>query len=272
MEEFIRKHTEKILEFKKSTFKQKNAHEFVEKLVKRSIQDMERELTKCLLSSSVKADNIRQERKCYIDNFLIEFKELKKTLEEAERKPSPEQTKPTEVKDNHSPNKNIINLHWNEKMRVKDYEKEFPSFEQEELIHRKKNYVTLDQHYHHKMIPGNHECFCMSSKHPLVGICLNCGRIHCLQEGDKVCINCGNKLLSKNEYLNNIIYDNAAKSANNHKDKLLSFQKNFYSKLQIIDDFTDWYEVANNTWLDEKSRNIAKKEDDKIKYEFTNDE
>ena len=47
-----------------------------------------------------------------------------------------------------------------------------------------------------------------------------------------------------------------------HKDKLLHFQKEFYSKLEIIDDFTDWYEVSNNTWLDEKSREEAKKKDE----------
>ena len=34
------------------------------------------------------------------------------------------------------------------------------------------------------------------------------------------------------------------------------------SKLQIVDDFTDWYEVSNNTWLDEKSREEAKKKDE----------
>ena len=102
----------------------------------------------------------------------------------------------------------------------------------------------------------------MSTRHPLVGICLECGRIHCLQEGDKNCINCGAKLISKKEYNSQLAFDLEAKNANNHKDKLLQYQKDFYSKLQIVDDFTDWYEVSNNTWLDEKSREQAKKKDE----------
>ena len=56
-------------------------------------------------------------------------------------------------------------------------------------------------------------------------------------------------------------------------DKLLKFQEEFYSKLQIIDDFSDWYEVSNNTWLDEKSREEAKKKDEENnKFEINEDE
>ena len=63
------------------------------------------------------------------------------------------------------------------------------------------------------------------------------------------------------------------KNANIHKDKLLKFQEEFYSKLQIIDDFSDWYEVSNNTWLDEKSREEAKKKDEESnKFEINEDE
>ena len=102
----------------------------------------------------------------------------------------------------------------------------------------------------------------MSTRHPLVGNCIECGRIHCLQEGDKNCINCGAELIPKKLYESQLAFDNVAKKAYNHKNKLLHFQKEFYSKLEIVDDFTDWYGVSNNTWLDEKSRQEAKKKDE----------
>ena len=42
----------------------------------------------------------------------------------------------------------------------------------------------------------------MSSRHSLVGNFIEYGRIHCLQEGDKNCINCGIKLITKKDYDN----------------------------------------------------------------------
>ena len=148
--------------------------------------------------------------------------------------------------------------------KIKINDEDFPSLASSELVKRKKNFVVLDRHYQNRLEPGIKECFCMSTRHPLVGNCLECGRIHCLQEGDKKCISCGAPLILKEEYLKQmeLIKDNNLKNANLHKDKLLQYQKDFYSKLQIIDDFTDWYEVSNNTWLDEKSREEAKIKDE----------
>ena len=163
-----------------------------------------------------------------------------------------------EKKDNQK--KKNKNNEWMPKLKIDD--ENFPSLANSELVKRKKNFVVLDRHYQNKLEPGIKECFCMSTRHPLVGNCIECGRIHCLQEGDKNCINYGAKLITKKDYESQLVFDNAAKKAYNHKNKLLHFQKEFYSKLEIVDDFTDWYEVSNNTWLDEKTRLEAKKKDE----------
>ena len=252
MEDFLRKHSEIILKYKKNIFTQKTARVFIEKQIMKTEEESEKELIKCLLPKTgnfpPKAITEREE---YIKSFLKELKEIKlKKKEEEEKK---------ELLSNQK-KKNKGNDAWMPKMKMT--EENFPSLANSELIKRKKNFVVLDRHYQNKLEPGIKECFCMSTRHPLVGNCLECGRIHCLQEGDKNCINCGAKLVSKKDYTSQLAFDVDAKNANIHKDKLLQYQKDFYSKLQIVDDFTDWYEVSNNTWLDEKSREQAKKKDE----------
>ena len=66
---------------------------------------------------------------------------------------------------------------------------------------------------------------------------------------------------------NYIINDLNAKNAYNHKEKLLKFQEDFYSKLQIIDEFNDWYELSKNTWLTDNEREKAKRDEEKAKQE-----
>ena len=248
MEDFIRRYSEKILKYKKDVFKQKTARDFVEKQILKSEEESKKELKKCLFpKEKFLPENAIKEREEFIEKFLKELKDLK------EKKKNDEEKK--------SKSNNIIN-DWMPKIRIND--EEFPTLSNSELVKRKKNFVILDRHYQNRLEPGIKECFCMSTRHPLVGNCLECGRIHCLQEGDKKCISCGAPLILKPEYLKQmeLMKDNNLKNANLHKDKLLQYQKDFYSKLQIIDDFTDWYEVSNNTWLDEKSREEAKKKDE----------
>ena len=248
MEDFIRKHSEIILKYKKNIFTQKTARLFIEKQIMKSEEESEKELIKCLLPKNLSLPpQIITERENYISQFLKELKEIKIKKEGEQEK-----------KDNQK--KKNKNMEWMPKIKIND--EDFPSLANSELVKRKKNFVVLDRHYQNKLEPGIKECFCMSTRHPLVGNCIECGRIHCLQEGDKNCINCGAKLINKKDYESQLAFDNAAKKAYNHKDKLLHFQKEFYSKLQIVDDFTDWYEVSNNTWLDEKSRQEAKKKDE----------
>ena len=248
MEDFIRKHSEIILKYKKNIFTQKTARLFIEKQIMKSEEESEKELIKCLLPKNLSLHpQMITERENYISQFLKELKEIKIKKEGEQEK-----------KDNQK--KKNKNMEWMPKIKIND--EDFPSLANSELVKRKKNFVVLDRHYQNKLEPGIKECFCMSTRHPLVGNCIECGRIHCLQEGDKNCINCGAKLINKKDYESQLAFDNAAKKAYNHKDKLLHFQKEFYSKLQIVDDFTDWYEVSNNTWLDEKSRQEAKKKDE----------
>ena len=249
MEEFINKNTEIILEYKKNIWRQSNAYEFVKKLPLREKEDeIRNELEKCLLSDKVKDEKQRQERKKYILTFLSELKKLKNDEKEKQKEEKPKKEKTLE-----------------QMLMPKINDENFPPLHSAELVEKtrkNKQFKVLDKHYKNKLEKGTFDCFCYGERHPLVGICLNCGRIHCLQEGDKICICCGKKLLNNNEYLNNIVHDFNAKNAYYHKEKLLKFQENFYSKLQIIDDYNDWYEISNNTWLGDKERMYAKLKDD----------
>ena len=256
MEDFIRKYSEKILKYKRGIFKPNLARDFVEKQIMKSEEEAEKELRKCLFPKGKSfSDFEEKERNECVNLFLKELKELKSKKKEEEEKKGKE-------KEKNMPKKSKINQEWMPKLKIND--EDFPSLSSSELVKRKKNFVVLDRHYQNRLEPGIKECFCMSTRHPLVGNCLECGRIHCLQEGDKNCIACGAPLILKPEYLKQmeLLKDNTLKNANLHKDKLLQYQKDFYSKLQIIDDFSDWYEVSNNTWLDEKSRETAKKKDE----------
>ena len=83
MEEFILTNTEIILRYKKNIFKQSNAFEFVQKLTLRKDENqIRKELEKCLLPESLKNEGTKEERKKYIDNFILELNKLKKQEEE----------------------------------------------------------------------------------------------------------------------------------------------------------------------------------------------
>ena len=254
MEDFVQKYSEKILKFKRGILQPKQVREFVVKLTKKAEEDARKELNKLLFpKNKYLSESAISERDELIILFLKELDQLKHKNQE---------TKKTK-----------INQEWKPKLQIND--EDFPTLSSSELVKRKKNFVVLDRHYQNRLEPGIKECFCMSTRHPLVGNCLECGRIHCLQEGDKKCISCGAPLVLKEEYKKQLemMKDINLKNANIHKDKLLKFQEEFYSKLQIIDDFSDWYEVSNNTWLDEKSREEAKKKDEENnKFEFNEDE
>lgn len=253
MDEFVKRSIDQLLEFKKNIFKHKHAVDFIEKLTRRGdMKVIESELNKCLLPKSVKNKDDIKKRKDFIENFLSEFA----ILREKEKKAPPSENPPTANPQN--PQKDF---QWRPNLKFDD-DHNFPSLDSHELLTRKKNFVVLDKHYKNKLEPGIHKCYCMSQKHPLVGICTNCGRIHCLQEGDKKCIECGHPLLPKEKYMSNIVNDNIAKNAFGQKEKLLRFQADFYSKLKIVDDFTDWYEVSNNTWLCEADRELAQRKDE----------
>lgn len=270
MDAFIKQYGEKLLEFKKSIFKPSHANEFIKKLCLRGdIKTMESELTKCLINSSVTSDKALLDRKSYINEFLSEYQKIQSEIEianemekskEAKSEALAQISKDTQKKID-KPDKPEKEFLWGG-FKIKNYDEEFPSFENNELVKRKKKFVVLDRHYTNKLEQGNKDCYCMSLRHPLVSNCLQCGRVHCLQEGDKVCISCGAKLVDKDDYIKSILEDSESRKAYGHKEKLLKFQSEFYSKLQIIDDFNDWYEISNNTWISQESRAYAKKKDE----------
>jgi len=40
----------------------------------------------------------------------------------------------------------------------------------------------------------------------------------------------------------------------NHKDKLIDFDVNAAQRLGVLDAQSDWYDLANNTWLNKEQR------------------
>ena len=255
MEQFINNEGDKLLSFKK-VFKRKDAIEFIEKLTMREDEEIiKKELNKCLfnptaLNAIKKNEKAIRDREIFIEQFIINLRNIKKEMNNKTEKEKEKKEEIILVTDEYGP-----------KVAIND--QNFPPLNNAELVKKaKKNkYKLLDEHYKNNLEKGIKKCFCYGSRHPLVGNCLNCGRVMCLQEGEENCIECGTKLINQDKYKKNIVYDNEAKLAFNHKEKLLEFQKQFYEKLEIIDDFNDWYEVSNNTWLPLQKREEARKKD-----------
>lgn len=116
---------------------------------------------------------------------------------------------------------------------------------------------------------GRAICYCMCTLHPLVNNCVSCGKIVCEQEGEGPCMFCGNWVDRETIYdLNEIGEEDEGRSggrnlalqyelALQHRDKLLDFDRNAAKRLGVIDERQDWYELSNNTWLNENQRNYA---------------
>ena len=138
MEDFIRKHSDIILKYKKNVFTQKTARQFIEKQTMKSEEDSEKELSKCLLPKNANlSSQMVAERLEYIELFLKELKQLKLKKKEEEEK-----------KENNLKKKNKMNQEWMPKMKMT--EEDFPSLANSELLKRKKNFVVLDRHYQNK--------------------------------------------------------------------------------------------------------------------------
>lgn len=282
MEDFIKNNTEKLAVFKKN-FAKNTISDFLTKLCKRGdISKMESELEKFILNSRDVPDY--EKRKEFIFIFIKDFKELQdkgttlkfpifekpeiksdlgsllnpvvaQKIDLGDKKPIEAPIKKAQKNENFKISK---------KFRPEKLENPLPQIYSTEVMDYRKKYEFLEHHYKHKIEPTTKVCFCMGTKHPIVANCLNCGRIHCLQEGEDKCIECKTGLLSKNEFLKKCIDDPNLKKAHDHKEKLLKFQKEFYSKMSIIDDYTDWYEISNNTWIPHDMRNLAKEKDEEL--------
>lgn len=293
MDDFIRLNVDKLIEFKK-IFTRNTAIEFLTKLCKRGdIQKMESELNKCILTSVALADI--DERKKFIINFINNYKKINNeeplsknfiSLKPQDNKiglgdilsnngkidlakPSKididdNQLSKIQIEDNSKKKSKKEEFRFGKKFRIDKLEKELPGIANIEVANYSKKYEFQEHHLKHKIEPNIKVCFCMGTKHPIVANCSDCGRIHCLQEGEDSCIECKSHLFTKNEFLKKCINDENLKKCHDHKEKLLKFQKEFYSKMNIIDDYTDWYEISNNTWISKEMRDIAKEKDEEL--------
>ena len=104
---------------------------------------------------------------------------------------------------------------------------------------------------------GKQLCYCMGTDHELVGNCLACGKVVCALEGKGACLFCGHAVTAKGEKPLTLPDQSAYAQAVEHKDKLLNFNDTAEQRQQVIDDSTDWFEVASNPWISEEDRATA---------------
>ena len=264
MDDFINVSAEKLLYFKKNVLTKKHATEFLQNLcLKNDTEKIQNELKKYL----TKDETNLEEKNKFISEFVQKYDKVKLLKNVTQTSKTHQLSALINTKSTISENISSVKPQKENFMKKKvDYgnEDSFPTIENAELVNRKKKYQILEHHFKNKLDEKIKLCNCMSSKHPLVGNCLDCGKIQCLQEGEKYCIICGSEIPLKEEYEKNCMNDIEMKKAYIHKEKLIKFQKDFYSKLQIIDDFTDWYELSTNTWIDQASREKARQKDDEL--------
>lgn len=104
---------------------------------------------------------------------------------------------------------------------------------------------------------GKQLCYCMGTDHDLVGNCLACGKVVCALEGKGACLFCGHAVTAKGEKPLTLPDQAAYAQAVEHKDKLVHYNDTSEERQQVIDDSTDWFEVASNPWISEEDRKTA---------------
>ena len=104
---------------------------------------------------------------------------------------------------------------------------------------------------------GKQLCYCMGADHDLVGNCLACGKVVCALEGKGACLFCGHAVTAKGEKPLTLPDQAAYAQAVQHKDKLIEYNDTSEERQQVIDDSTDWFEVASNPWISEADRKTA---------------
>ncbi len=99
------------------------------------------------------------------------------------------------------------------------------------------------------------------------GPCLFCGDLVCTKEELEVL----NRNSRKSEQLLNKLLGtkkdggNSLNKAEQHKNKLLEFDKNCEKRTQVIDDESDYFSVDSNKWLSKKQREALKKREEEIR-------
>lgn len=104
---------------------------------------------------------------------------------------------------------------------------------------------------------GKQLCYCMGTEHDLVGNCLACGKVVCALEGKGACLFCGHAVTAKGEKPATLPDQTAYIQAVEHKNKLIHYNDTSEERQQVIDDSTDWFEVASNPWISEEDRKTA---------------
>ncbi len=123
-------------------------------------------------------------------------------------------------------------------------------------------------------MPGRRRCQCEATKQELIGNCLSCGRIVCVQEGSGPCFTCSALVCTKAER-QNILAETAEgkermlaslgvsgkdkkglrdiassfEKAVAHKDKMLDYDRNASVRTKVIDDEMDYYSLGSQNWI-----------------------
>jgi len=104
-------------------------------------------------------------------------------------------------------------------------------------------------------------CGCFGTVHKPLTNCLYCGRIACVKEGYDFCPFCG-LMLEKVE--SKPPADETDKQAWLHKERLLSFDRQFARRTKIWDDQEDYYASSSSTWLStEEQAAVGQKEEER---------
>ena len=100
-------------------------------------------------------------------------------------------------------------------------------------------------------------CYCQCTRHKLVNNCISCGKVVCEQEGEGPCLFCGAWVDRETSY--DVGEDgNEYEVALNHRDRLIEYDVNAAQRLGVLDAQSDWFELANNTWVNKEQRQHAK--------------
>ena len=93
--------------------------------------------------------------------------------------------------------------------------------------------------------------------HKLVNNCFSCGKIVCEQEGEGPCLFCGTWVDREVAQDLDPELEDHYEIALNHRDKLIDFDMNAARRLGVLDERSDWYDLASNTWLNKDQRKFA---------------
>ena len=102
------------------------------------------------------------------------------------------------------------------------------------------------------------KCYCLAKAeiggHPLLGNCLNCGRIICDAEDYGPCLFCESPAETIHWLASNESADNKAVQ---HKDRLIQYDREGTRRTKIYDDSTDWFAEGSDIWKGKEEREAA---------------